>query len=282
VDIICPSSVPAAYGFLKGYAEIKQVDYRHFDFSGYDLWPIPDASNWWQISGIPNFLPPELKVINFDHHATKDINFPLSLVESGLSSTCELLYLVFEDWRITLDQEIAELLLTGIVGDTGAFRYSNVTAETLRITTKLMGLGADKNMAVFRTYGSISFKEIKYWGKIIEVMKEEKEDRFVWAAVDFPAYTKYGQPIEAGSSAASNFAGVVEATDFGVFMTEEKERFLSCNFRGRGGFDVSQIARALGGGGHKEAAGARITGLPFNEAVEKVLAVCRKYAQKNS
>ncbi|HCC09048.1 TPA: phosphoesterase, partial [Candidatus Woesebacteria bacterium] len=70
-------------------------------------------------------------------------------------------------------------------------------------------------------------------------------------------------------------------TEFGIIMIETSENILSVSFRSRTGFDVSKVANEVGGGGHKAAAGARIEGLPFQEAVNKVLTVARKYVQKN-
>ena len=280
VTIISPSPSLQALDFLEGVKEIKKIDYSNFDFSKYDLWIIPDAANWWQITGSPSFDPPAVKIINFDHHVTNETNFPRAVVEKGLSSTCELLYNLFTDWQVKIDKPLADVLLTGIIGDTGVLKYPNVTAKTLKIVGNLMEVGADKNKIVSKIYGSISFEEIKYWGKVIEIMRKDEEGRFVWAAIDFATFEACGRPIDAGSSAASNFAAVVEDTDFGVVMTEEKEGFLSCNFRGRGGFDISMLARQLGGGGHKEAAGARIIGMDFSEAVNKVLETCRRYAKK--
>jgi phosphoesterase RecJ-like protein len=63
-------------------------------------------------------------------------------------------------------------------------------------------------------------------------------------------------------------------------MVETSDGVLSVSFRSRTGFDVSKIANEVGGGGHKAAAGARIEGLPFQEAVNKVLKAARKYAAK--
>ena len=63
-------------------------------------------------------------------------------------------------------------------------------------------------------------------------------------------------------------------------MVETSEGIVSVSFRSRSGFDVSEIAKEVGGGGHKAAAGARIEGVPFNEAVDKVLTAARKYVKK--
>ncbi len=280
IELICPSKIPESYGYLPNINKIKQVNYSEFDFGGYDLWIVPDAANWWQISGILDFDSPTIEVINFDHHETNEVGFENSIISKGLSSTAELLYQVFEDWGVKLDKEMATCLLSGIIGDTGVFRYTNVTSKTLEISRKLMDLGADKNMIVMKTYGSIPFSEMKFWGRILDLMRLEKDDNFVWVAIPLAEYEKYDRPSEAKSASASNFASIVEGTNFGIVMVEEKKDFVTCSFRSRGDFDISRIARELGGGGHKEAAGARIVGLKFEEAVEKVLNVARKYAKK--
>jgi len=282
VELICPSKLPESYNYLPGFEKIKQVNYSEFNFSKYDLWIIPDAANWWQISGILDFNPPQINVVNFDHHETNEVGFKISIISKGLSSTAELLDNVFEDWGVKLDKDIATCLLSGIIGDTGVFRYTNVTAKTLEVSKRLMDLGVDKNMIVMRTYGSIPFNEMKFWGRILDLMRLEKEYNFVWVAISLNEYEKYDRPIEAKSASASNFASIVDGTDFGIVMVEEKKNFVTCSFRARGDFDISRIAKELGGGGHKEAAGARIVGFTFDEAVKKVLEVARKYAKKTS
>ena len=280
IEMICPSKIPESYNYLPYFNELKHANYSEFDFSKYDLWIIPDAANWWQISGNLDFDPPKIDVINLDHHETNEIEFENSIISKGLSSTAELLYQVFEDWGVELDKEIATCLLSGVIGDTGVFRYTNVTSKTLEISKRLMDLGADKNMIVTKTYGSIPFNEMKFWGRILDLMQFEKDYHFVWVAISLGEYEKYDRPSEAKSASASNFASIVEGTDFGIVMVEEKKDFVTCSFRSRGKFDISKIASELGGGGHKEAAGARIVGLNFEEAVKKVLEVARKYAKK--
>lgn len=282
IELICPSKIPESYNYLPDFEKIKQVNYSEFDFSKYDLWIIPDAANWWQISGLLDFKPPKTEVINFDHHETNEVGFENSIVSKGLSSTTELLYDVFKDWSIGLDKEMATCLLSGIIGDTGVFRYTNVTSKTFQIAKLLMDLGADKNLIVMKTYGSIPFNEIKFWGRILDLMQYENEYRFVWVAISLEEYEKYGRPVEAKSASASNFASIVEGTNFGIIIVEEKKDFVTCSFRSRGSFDISPIATELGGGGHKEAAGARIIGLSFNDAVKKILDVAKKYAKKTS
>jgi phosphoesterase RecJ-like protein len=107
------------------------------------------------------------------------------------------------------------------------------------------------------------------------------EDSFVWSAISLSTYKDFGEYPYAKEDVANLFFPIVKGTDFGIVMVETNEGVLSVSFRSRSGFDVSKIAEEVGGGGHKAAAGARIEGLPFQDAVNKVLSAARKYATKN-
>jgi phosphoesterase RecJ-like protein len=214
-----------------------------------------------------------------DHHVSNEEFGKINLIDAKITSTGELLYKIFEDWGVAIDKEIGECLLTGIIGDTGSFQYQNVGEGTLRIAASLMALGADKDKIIYNIYRNIDFKEVKMWGKFIENM--EIEDNFIWSAVSLSTYKDFGEYPYAKEDVANLFFPVVKGTDFGIVIVETNDKVLSVSLRSRSGFDVSKVAEELGGGGHKLAAGARIEGLPFQEAVNKVLTAARKYAKKN-
>ena len=142
-----------------------------------------------------------------------------------------------------------------------------------------MDAGADKDKIIYNIYRNIDFKEVKMWGKFIESMKIE--DNFVWSAISLSTYRDFGEYPYAKEDVANLFFPIVKGTDFGIVMVETNEGVLSVSFRSRSGFDVSKIAEEVGGGGHKAAAGARIEGLLFDEAVRKVLTAARKYVKKD-
>jgi nanoRNase/pAp phosphatase (c-di-AMP/oligoRNAs hydrolase) len=76
-------------------------------------------------------------------------------------------------------------------------------------------------------------------------------------------------------------APIVTETDFGFIGVEESPKFITISFRGRTDFDTSQIAKELGGGGHKVASAVKFEGVSFDEVTKKVLAAARKYAKKD-
>jgi len=281
VDVICPSEeLYENVNYLEGFDEIKkQIDFRKFKFLNYDLFLTLDSSSWDMVTGLKNFVPQKIKTITIDHHATNTKYGDINLLDKNVTSVGELLFLIFEDWEIKIDKDIANCLMTGIIGDTGAFRYPGSDEKTFRVTMELMKMGADKDKTIHALYRSEPYELIQFYGEVLSRVKIDKDNKFVWSAIPHEIYKKLGKPSMAKESAASLFAQVVGGTDFGFVAVEQEKDKLAVSFRSRTGLDTSQIAVELGGGGHIYASGARVDG-EFNQAVEKVLAACRKYANK--
>ena len=281
VEVVCPSDIPSDLTFLKNSELIKKVNFTSFDMSTYDLFLVIDSSTYGMVTGLKDSKKPTINTVVIDHHFSNDRFGKLNLVDSSATSTGELLYKVFEDWKVAIDKDAAGGLLTGIIGDTGCFQYQNVGKETLEIAAKLIDLGANKDKIIYNIYRNIEFKELKMWGKFIEKMRMEPEYNFVWSALSYAEYKDFGEYPYAKEDVANLFFPIVKGTDFGIVMVETGNNVLSASFRSRSGFDVSRVAEEVGGGGHKAASGARIEGIPFEEAVEKVLTAARRYAKKD-
>jgi phosphoesterase RecJ-like protein len=214
-----------------------------------------------------------------DHHKTNKGFGKINVIDEKTTSTAEILYLMFKDLDIKITPEIATALLTGIIGDTGVFQFKGVGAKTLDIAKNLMELGANKDEIVFNIYNSYEFNLLKLLGEILLKIEKDTKHRFLWSAIPFDIYNKYSRPESVKEVAATMFSRIVKGTDFGMIMIETKEKYLAISLRSRTDFDVSKIAVALGGGGHKNAAGATIEGKEYEEAVEEVLQIARKFAK---
>lgn len=276
VKIVSPSDIFPDVMFLPLTEKIQKIDYATFDFGKYDLFVSLDSANISMITGKKVGEKPDIPIIVIDHHKTNDFYGTINLVDETVSSTAELLYVIFEDWGIEIDKAIAQLLLTGIIADTGVFEYQGVTSQTLGIAQKLMAKGADKNEIILNIFRTIPFSKLKFWGEIIRRMEIDEKYKFVWSAIPYSVYKDFGKPLSAKESAASMFASTVNDTDFGMIMVEERREILSISLRSRKDFDVSLVAEKLEGGGHRTAAGAKVYDLPFEKAVNKVLSVARK------
>ncbi len=277
-DLFCRDRAPEYLAFLPKAQKIKVVDYRNFDFSKYDLMIILDSSAWGMVVGseLKDKLP-DISTIVIDHHASNNRYGKLNLLDIQATSVCEIVYKVLTDWKIKLDEDIANNLLAGITGDTGSFRYPFVTSETFEIAAKLMKAGADREEIIYNLFFSIEFNELKYLSEALRVATFDEKNKIVWAAIPYEKYLKLGKPE--GSGFAGAFFQGIKGTKIGIFMVETEKGKLEVSFRARDKVDVSKISTSLGGGGHKKAAGVSIYGMTFSDAVEHVLTTARKYVR---
>lgn len=282
VEIICPSNeLYQEIDYLEDYQAIKKgIDFSKFDFSKFDLFIILDSSSWWMVTNSEEIKPSGIKTIVLDHHDSNEKFGSINLVDTKIASIGELLFLLFEDWGVKIDKVVAGQLMASIVGDTGAFRYPDANRKTFEIALKLMNLGANKDIAIQHLYRSESYPMMKFYGEVLSRSKLDKSGNFFWSAVPYEVFNKLGKPQSAKESSASLFAQIVEGTDYGFVAVEQEKGRLNISFRSRTGFDVSKIAEDLGGGGRIYASAAKVEGLSFDDAVNKVLEVCRKYAKK--
>jgi phosphoesterase RecJ-like protein len=282
VNIICPSKIISKQtDFLKDYNDIKLgVNFDSYDFSKYDLFITLDTPNLSLLTGKENSKVPDIKTIVIDHHFISTLKGFIKLRDEKATSVGEMLYLIFKDWNVAINKNIAECLVTSIVGDTGAFAYPNTTSQTLKIVAELMDIGVDKDMIVNKIYRNEDFQMIKFWCEVLSRMQIDEEHRFIYSMIPYEIYKDFSGLDDAKAKAASLFAPIVTGTDFGFIGVEESPKFITVSFRGRTDFDTSKVAKELGGGGHKISSAVKFEGMSFEEVTEKVLAVARKYANK--
>jgi len=283
VTVVCVSDeLHENVSYLRGYGEIqKSVNYNKLKLTEYDLFISPDSSSIDQVTDMKDFVFDGIKVITIDHHKSNTGFGNINLVDPVITSVGELLFKIYSDWQVSISKDVANCVMAAMVGDTGAFRYPGVGIDTYKTVISLMEKGADKDFAVQKLYGSEPYELIKFYGEVLALVKMDKENKFVYSAIPYSVFEAAGKPSNAKESAASLFCQIVDNTDFGFIALEKENGKLSVSFRSRSGFDTSKIAVELGGGGHIYASGASVTGLTFDDAVEKVLSVCRKYAAKN-
>lgn len=282
VEIICPSEkLYEDVSFLKRYERIKKkINFTNFKFSEYDLFIALDSSNWDMVTSDQNIPLPSLPMVVIDHHYTNTRFGSINLVDEKASSVGEIINRIFVDWKIKLNKDIATAIMTAIVGDTGLFRYPNSTDKTFEAVQELLKSGADKELIIANMYRNNDLNLVRFWGEALSRVELDKNHKFVYSAVPYEVYEKYGKPENAKESSCDLFAQTTKGTEFGFMALEVEKNLLSISFRGRTDFDTSRMAKYLGGGGHKAASGAKIIGIPFDEAVEKVLRAARKFASK--
>lgn len=272
VSLISPSSIPQNFNYLPNFEKIGRGDIFDLNLKDFDLIINLDIPNFGFMT--EKIEPPTLEydcgVINIDHHQTNQKYGEVNLVKADSSSTCEVLYDLFLNWGVKIDPELSEIILAGIVSDTGVFQYPNVSDETLKKASELIGTGADLRKIIFNFTRRKDFEEMKFWGLALQNLSLSKSGRYVSVLISHKEFEKNHFTASYHESAAGMFLQVLEGTDFGYILVEDKPRGFHGSLRARTDFDVSQVAKALGGGGHKGAAGFTLSNCSLQKAQDKV------------
>ncbi|MCB9139829.1 MAG: DHH family phosphoesterase [Caldilineaceae bacterium] len=210
-------------------------------------------------------------LVVIDHHVTNTYFGDVDWVEPRCAAVCQMLVYLAQRLGVSLRGNLAEDLLTGLVTDTLCFRTSNTTADVLGAATVLMENGAQLSAITARTLNNKPFRSLKLWGEVLPGAR--LAERVLWVTVA-PEQLAAAQATAGDLELSSVLSAVAEADISATFIQKTDERkapVVECSFRAKPGFNVSDTAFALGGGGHPAAAGCTVPGT-LEKAVPPIVA----------
>ena len=194
-----------------------------------------------------------------DHHGTNDGFAARTLVDPQAASCGELLTQLIPAMGVAIDRPMAEALYVAIATDTGCFRYSNVTAATLRAAAACVDAGAEIfpiNRAFFETKRRPRLA-LEAW--LVEHMEYFAEGRVAVSAISNALMERLGL-TEDDIDDISGFGRTIEGVEIAVMLREVENGLGKASVRSSPAYDAARICRRLGGGGHPGAAGASVPG----------------------
>ena len=205
--------------------------------------------------GLLKFAP----VINIDHHISNDFFGDLNYVRGDACSSCELVFEIVNALGVPLSPEIATCLLTGIIADTGLFRYSSVSAGTFRLAEELTAAGASPHHISRALYGDRRIAAVKLQAEAMRNLELYFDGRVSEVLVTSAMLEQFGagpEDCESLVEAARDVAGVLIA----VSIRRDKDLWKVSLRSKSDSLNVSEVAAQFGGGGHRQAAACRWRG----------------------
>jgi phosphoesterase RecJ-like protein len=197
------------------------------------------------------------RVVNIDHHHDNSRFGDVNLIVADASSTGEVLRDVFAAVDVELTPEIAEPLYIALVTDTGRFQYTNTTPKSLRLAAELVEAGADIHAVFQQVYESVEFAKLKLLARALERARVLEGGLIVVSYLVRTDFAEVGA-AEPYSEGIIDYLRAVEGAELAALIREpprdDAERRVSLR-ASIDELDVSAIARAFGGGGHRQAAG---------------------------
>ncbi len=196
--------------------------------------------------------------INIDHHHDNTLFGDLNLVEVGASSTAEIVYELAALLGVRLTPEMASALYVGLVTDTGKFMYENTSARTHQIAADLIEAGVEIDETYRRLYEHVPIEKLRLLSRALDGLERYCDGALVLARIDGEDYAASGAGEEMTEGIIDHLRSVEGAIVAALIrdLGNRGSAARKVSLRSSGGdVDVSAIARANGGGGHKRAAG---------------------------
>ncbi len=271
-DLDSIGSQMALYEYISHNFENKEVYAATYDnYTGYEflgnqtvveanmyknaLVIVVDTANSERIDANYNYK--DAKVIKIDHHPNETPYGNVMYIEDFRSSTCEVLFYMFQDWNeinnFELTKEICYSLFCGIYGDTGGFKFPNTKADTFYALSEIMKYDIPFEETVLRLQ---AFDE-----EIVRLIGYAYQNITIENNVGYIVFDKQFQDTynttPSKLSNVVNFLGTFNNVKSWVVFNEY-DNFIRINLRSKGDIDVSKVAMQYNGGGHKNASGGMI------------------------
>ncbi len=264
LTLACADPIPPQFHWLPGAADVV----THAGAGSWDVVVGLDASDALRLGA--TFRPEEYgttPVIVIDHHITNLRFGTLNYVDTAAVATSQIVVDLAGALGAPIGCEAATCLLTGLVTDTLGFRTNNVTPRVMAIAVQLMEAGANLAEVTERTLNHKPLSTLLLWGLALAGL--ESQDRVVWTQITQQMRRQVDAAANGDGGLVSQLISAPEAAIAAVFA-ETAEGKVEIGLRAKAGYDVSQVALSLGGGGHPQASGCTIS-VSLEAAKKRVL-----------
>jgi phosphoesterase RecJ-like protein len=252
VQLYNESVLPAVYHFLPSIHRIKN---EPGDIKAYDTAVILDCSDLQRVGKAAEAISRIPTVINIDHHATNTRFGNYQLIEPRASATTEILHQLLREMEMPITCAMAYAIYTGIMADTGSFRFSNTTPEAFKICHEMVCQGADPHKVAHHVYETTSLKRIKLLNMLYDTIEVSENGRLSIMTLTQNMLHATGTSIT-DVNGLINYARRIENVKVAALLYErassrQMQRQRNSVFH----VDVANLAAVFGGGGHRSAAG---------------------------
>ncbi|MDO6802196.1 bifunctional oligoribonuclease/PAP phosphatase NrnA [Wenyingzhuangia sp. 1_MG-2023] len=288
VQVILPNGIPDFISWMPGVEEVYRYDLQNHQskkaLDEADVVFLLDFNALHRVgddmqNGLESFTG---DFIMIDHHQQPDDLAIVTYSDTSICSTCQMVYHYINalDALDKVDAEIGTCIYTGIMTDTGSFRFPSTTSTTHRVIADLIDKGVQNSDIHNQVFGNNSYSRLQLLGKALtnlRVIEDCKTAYITLTQEELKMYNYQKGDTEGIVNYALSLKGIVMAA---IFIEDTDQGIVKISFRSKGTFSVNQFARTyFDGGGHDNAAGARSL-LSLSETVDKFVALIPNYKQQ--
>ncbi|MFC1655865.1 bifunctional oligoribonuclease/PAP phosphatase NrnA [Patescibacteria group bacterium] len=266
----------------------REVSY-HYGPSKYDLIMVVDAGDLSQLGKLYEDnagLFTQIPVINIDHHVSNNHFGKINLIDIMASSATELIIPIIEglakaEDKEIINEDIATLLLAGIITDTGSFQNANTSPKAFASAAHLLGYGARQQEIIQHIYKTKNLTMLKLWGRVLTKIQYDRLYRVVWSTISKQDFVETSSQAEETGDIIDELMTNAPGADVVLLIKEREDGVISCSVRTTSeSVNASVIAEMFDGGGHIQAAGFKMKNGDLQDTEQKIIQKVREYQAK--
>jgi bifunctional oligoribonuclease and PAP phosphatase NrnA len=218
-----------------------------------------DVPTLSRLERVARLVPRQAAILKIDHHPSDDHFGRFNYVDTEASSTAELVYRLCVSLGIPFDAALGTWIYTGIAFDTGRFRFSSTTPNALMIAGEMVQAGANPQRIAEQLFYEYRPATLALLASTLQSLEYFLDGRVSVLSLD---YAQLGQARYRDEDADGfvDYAVSLQGVEVALFLREHEPGQIRVSLRAKHDFDVRAVAETFGGGGHRKAAGARMSG----------------------
>ncbi len=268
-EIVLESDAPESLDFFQDYQWVLKYGKETEGMEKFSSVIMVDAPSMERAGDAANLIEDGAGILNVDHHVSNERFGTVNLIDLEAASSTQIVHEIIRELGVFVDPACAEYLFTGLVIDTGRFRFSNTTADTFRSASELVAAGAVPSRITERLFYYKTLETTRALGKFINSIDIHLNGLVATAQFDHD-YILSDEWRNTNSEGFVNHALSIQGVEVAMFLREVEKGVTRASLRAKNDFDVNRLAGVFGGGGHAKAAGCTIRS-PLAQAKAKLL-----------
>lgn len=262
--LCCEDDIPEKFMYIPAMQKIVKAPPQN----NYDLYVSVDCADLNRMGAnskrYKNF---KNTTINIDHHISNTSYAKFNYIRE-CSATCEIMTELFLFAGYEITEEIANLLMLGLITDSGNFTHCDVSENTYKMAAELRACGADPNLINYNMYSRQSKARALLYGRCMAKMRFAYDDRFAYIVISAADMEELGAD-KSLTEGFVDFPLTIDGVEVSASVLEFKKNQYKVSLRSKGKVNVNSVASSFGGGGHVLASGCMILG-ELEEVIDRL------------
>ena len=251
--VVADDTPDRKFAFLAGFDEIVSYrDRESLDHASHAIFVDTPTISPHRIGNVAKLIDQDTRTMIIDHHAGSAEEGNVLLIDPAASAASELIFGLMQASGVEIDAEMATQVYAGIAFDTKLFKYSH-PERALKACGQLVDYGADPVSIADHLFAHQTVETVRTLGYALSTLELHFDNRVATVSVNNEVFSLGGDLDNVVDQAMS-----IDGVEVALFFKEQTPGNHRVSLRSRGRVDVNQIARAFGGGGHRNASGCAI------------------------